>query len=161
MALGAAGAVLLLAAVVCGLARTAPSWRMRAGIVLAAMVVFYQVIGWWAVPRAEPLRLSRRIADHINATARENDIVLADGFAEPSMFFYLDRKGRELTVLDGRIRHAGESFILVADEQKLDLLRDVLTIDQSNGQFIEGFNYVRGRHVRVWVGRARANAISE
>ncbi len=161
LALGAAGAVLLLAAVVCGLARTAPSWRMRAGIVLAAMVVFYQVIGWWAVPRAEPLRLSRRIADHINATARENDIVLADGFAEPSMFFYLDRKGRELTVRDGRIRHAGESFILVADEQKLDLLRDVLTIDQSNGQFIEGFNYVQGRHVRVWVGRAHAKAISE
>lgn len=160
-ALGAAGAVLLLTAVICSFFRMATPWRARAGILVASMVIFYQIIGWWAVPKAEPLRLSRRIADHVNATAHENDIVLADGFAEPSMFYYLDREGRELTVKNGRIREAGESFILVADERKLDPLQDVLTIDRASGRMIEGFNYVRGRHVRVWVGRARSNVSLE
>ncbi len=70
------------------------------------------------------------------------------------MFYYLDRPADVLR--PNRSDWRGGSLVLIARESKLDALQSMLKLDRSSGRIIEGFNYVRGRRVRVWIGHAQA-----
>ena len=150
----ALGAVLLLTAVTAVWPRGRPDWKSRCVVVTIGMTAFYQVLGWVAVPQAEPYRLSRLVAEQANKISRADDRIFAYGFKEPSMFYYLERPAGALRP-DLTDWH-GRSFILITREPKLAELQSVLRLVKSSGRIVEGVNYVRGRRVRIWIGRAEA-----
>lgn len=153
--IAALSAVLLLILAI-GLWPGERSWRRCAIVVTIGMVVFYQILGWIVVPMAEPHRLSRLVAAQANKIAQVDDRIFAYGYQEPTLFYYLDQPARVLRPDQADWRKTvGDSFVLIARDTKLDALRSVLKINQPAGRIIEGINYVRGRRVRVWIGRVQ------
>lgn len=153
-ALGA-GAILLVASLVAARPRRAPAWGRRCVSAAVGVALCYAVVGWIALPQAEPDRLSRRLAEAANERVREGEHVLASGYQEPTMFYYLRRPAGPLRLADPATRdRVGESFVLIARDSRRPGLAGVLSFDESTGRWVEGFNYARGRQERVWVGRA-------
>jgi 4-amino-4-deoxy-L-arabinose transferase-like glycosyltransferase len=116
------------------------------GAVTAGTVLVYALGGLWLLPALEPYRFSRNIARTANALTTPGEPVLVCGYAEPSMFFYLEGPARvvaphEIAAADGTV------IIREAELSGLTLEPD------EAWQRITGFNYVKGRDEVVWVGR--------
>jgi 4-amino-4-deoxy-L-arabinose transferase-like glycosyltransferase len=158
-AVGVAGATLVAGFAIVGwLVRGHRLWSAWRGTI-GATAVFQVLIGVWALPGFEPYRLSRRIAEQANALCTPGTEVLACGYTEPTMFFYLQRPARLVgsdevrrALADG---HAPRVLILRDPE-----LAAAGIVRQTDGdwQRVAGFNYVKGRQEVVWVVRVAADS---
>ncbi|MEW6251249.1 MAG: glycosyltransferase family 39 protein [Planctomycetota bacterium] len=163
-----AGFMLVFAAV-----RSAQLRSALRGAALTA-VVFHVAVGTWLLPALEPYRLSRNVAGAANtrlpavrsavqAQAREaNEAlppVLACGYTEPTLFFYLDEAARPVdgetcarAVVDDLLR------VLIVSEEELAAAGLTETAHTGQWERIEGVNYVKGRREVVWVGLCGADS---
>lgn len=161
---GVAGIGLLLAAAGAWLLlkrrRLIEAFAVTAGGAVCAQAA----IGALVLPSLPMLRLSSDIA----ATARtaqaaqvaeladEQPSIVVSGFDEPSLFFYLAQPV-ELTTAGGlRAALGAQPKILIASERALTGAGlDVLTLD-PRWRVVQGFNYVTGKRVSVWIGPVEA-----
>jgi hypothetical protein len=113
--------------------------------------------GLWLLPRLEPHRFSRVVAEAVNTRAAPGEGVLASGFDEPTMFFYLRPEARELRDDDRWREFVGDkAFWLIAHRSRIAGLRSVLEIDDASREVFTGWNYAAERRETVWVVRARS-----
>jgi len=157
LGLGVAGAVLLGGTMHAARGRIHVDWHIRCKRAAIAVGLCYALVGCWVLPGLEPDRLSRRIANIANAliegTNAEKPDVLAYGYEEPTMFYYLSADARRLRPSEPEWRDwTGRPFVLIARTDRLADLRHLCTMDESAGQEVSGFNYVRGRSETVWIG---------
>lgn len=135
--------------------------------VVGVMGVFYALFCGWLLPQFESQRVSVLVAEAANravarfehdgaAVARwgdptdaEQPRVLVSGYAEPTVFFYLDVRGETTNAdeLRGRARTARR--VVIAAQAALDVAG---LAPDANWQRVEGLNYVKGERVVVWVG---------
>jgi 4-amino-4-deoxy-L-arabinose transferase-like glycosyltransferase len=59
------------------------------GVAAIGTIAFHGMLGLWALPSLEPMRLSREVAREVNARAEPSMPVYICGYEEPTMFFYL------------------------------------------------------------------------
>jgi 4-amino-4-deoxy-L-arabinose transferase-like glycosyltransferase len=123
-----------------------PTVRWIAGATAAAWLV----IGTWLLPALEPYRLSRAVASSARAMAEETPgpvTIVAYGFSEPTMFFYLPLGAREIRDAAGFA--AGERIVIADERSELPAV--------LGGAFerrtLFGINYVNGRATTVRVIR--------
>jgi len=123
----------------------------------AAWVLLLWLAGLWLLPRLEPHRFSRVVAEAVNTRAAPGEGVLANGFDEPTMFFYLRPEARELRDDDRWREFVGDkAFWLIAHRSRIAGLRSVLEIDDASREVFTGWNYAAERRETVWVVRARS-----
>jgi 4-amino-4-deoxy-L-arabinose transferase-like glycosyltransferase len=153
LALGAAGAVLMIGFAFVWRAirehQLRGMWTRAAG----AALVFHLLVGTWLLPSLESHRLSRQIAERANALCGPATEVLVCGYTEPSLFFYLTRTARVLSAAE--VAALSDDFanprllIVSAGELQNAGLPDV--VPGETAVRIDGFNYVKGRAESVWV----------
>lgn len=150
------GFILLLACAVVAVQRRADSRPGPAFITAAALMALYVVGGAWLAPSAEPLRVSRLVADRANALAGDSLPMRTYGFEEPTMHFYLRRPAMSVRPAESAWREGlAGPFVLVADRADLPELAGVIDVRADDGETIRGFNYVIGKRQEVWIGLAR------
>ncbi len=129
--------------------------RLRAAWVAAVGTawLFHFVLGLGVLPTLEPYRLSRLVAQRVNAVSEPTTEVLACGYDEPSMFFYLERPARVMRVetLPEVLRPAPRPRVVIAREEALRQAGVVPASDGGVWLRIRGFNYVKGRHETLWI----------
>lgn len=147
------GIVLLLACALVTARRRANVRRGHAFITAAGLVVFYVVSGVWLAPSAEPLRLSRVVADKANSLAGDMLAIRTYGFEEPTMHYYLRRPAVSVRPGETRWREGLHGpFVLITDRADLPDLAGVIDVQPADGQTVSGFNYVVGKMKEVWIG---------
>jgi 4-amino-4-deoxy-L-arabinose transferase-like glycosyltransferase len=123
----------------------------------ATWVLLLWLGGLWLLPGLEPHRLSRVVAEAVNTRAAPGEGVLANGFKEPTMFFYLRPAARNLRDDDRWREFVGDkAFWLIARRSRIAGLRSVLEIDDASREVFTGWNYAAWRRETVWVVRARS-----
>jgi 4-amino-4-deoxy-L-arabinose transferase-like glycosyltransferase len=122
---------------------------------VASISVFYVLLGLWLLPGFEPYRLSRTVAAHANAQHCRGDSLLVCGYEEPSTFFYLDQPARVVSAseLAGARAAADGPLLLIAGADELAAAGVTPDPHDPNWQRVAGFNYVKGRHEVIWIGR--------
>jgi 4-amino-4-deoxy-L-arabinose transferase-like glycosyltransferase len=130
-------------------ARLASAWLYVVRTVLVAVAV----LGAGVLPLLEPARFSRQIAARVNdgwpAAAR----VAVLGYAEPTLFYYLDATARpvEAEGVGSLLVEPGEFDLLIAREGEwVAAGRDTDELT-SRGEVLEGVNYTRRGVERVWL----------
>jgi 4-amino-4-deoxy-L-arabinose transferase-like glycosyltransferase len=154
---GVAGTALVLGFVVA--ARLVRQRRLLAtwSSALGATVVLHLVVGLWALPGLERYRLSRQIAEQANELCGPTTEVLACGYTEPTVFFYLRRPAR--VVGPDEIRRAASD----ASAARVLIVRDAearaagLTPAAEGSHRLEGFSLANMRHEEVWVLSGRTS----
>jgi 4-amino-4-deoxy-L-arabinose transferase-like glycosyltransferase len=122
----------------------------------AAWVLLLWLAGLWLLPGLEPHRLSRVVAEAVNTRAAPGERVLAKGFKEPTMFFYLRPEASVLGDDDRWRDFVGDkAFWLIARPRRIASLRSVLEIDDAAREVFTGGTYAGWRRETVWVVRAR------
>lgn len=122
----------------------------------AAWVLLLWLAGLWLLPGLEPHRLSRVVAEAVNTRAAPGERVLAKGFKEPTMFFYLRPEARALRDDDRWRDFVGDkAFWLIARPRGIASLSSVLEIDDAAREVFTGWTYAAWRRETVWVVRAR------
>lgn len=122
---------------------------------VTATALLYVTLGAWLLPRLEPHRLSRRIAAAANSLAAADADVLVCGYDEPSLFFYLEGKAEVVPRETLRIALLKEAppALLIIRAGDLEHAVGIALQEVPSAQSIDGFNYVKGRHERVWLAR--------
>jgi 4-amino-4-deoxy-L-arabinose transferase-like glycosyltransferase len=154
---GVAGAVLAIGfGVVAGMVRRR---RLLAawGSALAATVLSHMVVGVWALPGLEPYRLSRRIAEAANELSGPTTRVLACGYTEPTVFFYLRRPAHVVSAREIQRPQPGTVLIVRDAEARAA----GLTPDADGWHPLEGLNIANLRREKVWVlsGKTSGRAV--
>jgi hypothetical protein len=166
--IAAVGAVPLagLAAATCLARRRGLAAATTAALVGA--IAFHAVIGVRMLPSLEPLRLSRLLADRINAEARHGERVLLCGYEEPTVFFYVRGQARALSPADvaGALAQPGPIVLAVTDralhpgrnQQQGSLPASVVQqlAPRVLPNPVTGFNYAKGRRETIWLARIDA-----
>jgi len=125
--------------------RLLSAWKAAVATTLA----FHVLAGLWLLPSLEPDRLSRQIAEAANQLAGNEIPVIECGYAEPTMFFYLDRP---TPPVEPEALPA-PPFVLVAREAELDATGLRPDEHDPDWHVLRGFNYAASRSETVWVGR--------
>jgi 4-amino-4-deoxy-L-arabinose transferase-like glycosyltransferase len=154
----APGWMLLSAALVAALLLKHRGVRWTMPCVFALIVGFYVSLGAGFLPEIERYRLSPRVADAVNATARPGDVVYVCGYEEPSVFFYLREGARPL-----RSGEFAEHVLAATQPATFAIARkqwdDLAPEDRSRlqplltGSPVRGLNYVKMQRTEVLVGR--------
>jgi 4-amino-4-deoxy-L-arabinose transferase-like glycosyltransferase len=132
------------------------SWRKIPICATAAWVLLLWLASLWLLPGLEPHRLSRVVAEAVNARAATGEKVLAKGFKEPTMFVYLRPEASVLRDDDRWRDFVGDkTFWLIARPHRIASLRSVLEIDDAAREVFTGWTYAAWRRETVWVVRAR------
>ncbi|MDX2198911.1 MAG: glycosyltransferase family 39 protein [Phycisphaerae bacterium] len=120
------------------------------------MVAGWAVLGALVLPAMEPYRLSRQVAEAVNELDPAAG-VLASGFDEPTLFFYLGRPAQAVNpkVLAQALAERGAATILVLGEKQAEGLAGR---EHWEWRTIRGLQYVRGRMETVWIGRPHGGA---
>ncbi len=124
---------------------------------VVTMCVFYAVVGSLVLPAFEPYRLSRRVAERVNALAPPGAEIAACEYEEPTMFFYMHRPARVLPVsqLAEAFRAAEGPVFFVSRDRNW---RSVGIEPGSPGaawESVSGFNLGRSRNETVWLAQRR------
>jgi 4-amino-4-deoxy-L-arabinose transferase-like glycosyltransferase len=132
-------------------------------------VVFHVALGLLLLPSLEPLRLSRNLAERINATAPTGERVYLCGHEEPSAFFYLCRPALQLSpdgVQEVMTSSSGGALLAITEQvmkpppgrEQQGLAADVAA--QLRPRLlpdpVRGFNYVRWGWETIWLARIPA-----
>ena len=127
---------------------------------LAAALVFYPTLTLGIAPRLDQLWVSPRAAVAVKELARPGDPPPAlAGYVEPSLVFLL---GTETRQTDGRgAAEAGAAqggLALVEDHEQPAFMAHLAELDADASQVgsVSGFNYSRGRRVRIRLYRVTA-----
>jgi 4-amino-4-deoxy-L-arabinose transferase-like glycosyltransferase len=129
--------------------------RLAAALAAAAGtgVAFQLLVGLWLLPSGEPLRLARNVANRANELAPPDAVTFVAGFEEPTLFFYLDRPARTVTVdrLADLYRRPPRPCLLIARAK--DFKAAGIQPDNPPDQWtrVRGFNYVKMRMVPVYI----------
>lgn len=115
------------------------------------MVAGWAVLGALALPSLEPYRLSRKVAEAVNGLDPSTG-VLASGFDEPTLFFYLQRPAQAVNpkLLGPALAERSAPPILVLGEKQA---LGLTARERWEWRTIRGLQYVRGRMETVWIGR--------
>jgi 4-amino-4-deoxy-L-arabinose transferase-like glycosyltransferase len=136
--------------------------------VVSACIVFHTVLGWWLLPSLDPLWVSRRLAERLDAAAANGEPIFVCGYEEPSTFFYLGHSARVMALPAIRsVLASRASAVIALSDRALSELADAApgtpSVD-SVGRFkagmdpnpVRGFSYVKGRTETVWIARVPA-----
>lgn len=132
-------------------------WRARLRAAWVAAVgtawLFHVVLGLGVLPALEPYRLSRLVAARVNAVSEPTTEVLACGYDEPSLFFYLERPARVMRVetLPEALRPGPQPRVVIARDESLRQAGLRPASDAGVWLRVRGFNYVKGRHEILWI----------
>jgi len=147
--------------------------RAASAFMLAAGTIglFHIVAGFWLLPALEPHRLSRRIAERVNALAGPGDGVFVSGYEEPTMFFYLRHAPQVVSpgVLAGLLVDgasgpasgpAGGPPMRILVGRESDWRREGVVPGGPTAEWdcLDGLNYGRMEWVTVWIARVQARA---
>ncbi len=153
LAWGAAGAALVMGFLI--VARSIRQRRLLAAwrAALGATMLFHIIVGVWALPGLERHRLSRHIAERANELSAPTTQVLACGYTEPTVFFYLHSPARVIGA--DQVRRVTSS----AGTPRVLIIRDAearaagLATDAEGWHDLAGFNYANMRREKVWIAR--------
>lgn len=168
VALIGAGLVLSVGFAIAGVAAVRLRLRTAWAVGVATTVVFHAAVGFGVLPQLERHRLSRRVAEQVNAWNGDAPRVrvLAGSeasFTEPSMYFYMRPSAEEVDVDSVRavLDSAKPGDIVIATQADLEAAGITPWVEDPDWQAIDGFNYVKGADVRVWVVRVGGAQRSE
>ncbi len=129
------------------------SWDVMWRWAVIGAVVFHVAVGAVLLPGLERYRLSRDVAEAVNDVVGAAGRVVASGYDEPSMFFYMEARGRAVgrdeipEVLAG----GTDAEVAVLREATLRVAGAEPEGSSQAWRRIRGFNYVKGEWVVVWV----------
>jgi 4-amino-4-deoxy-L-arabinose transferase-like glycosyltransferase len=158
--LAAAAAVAGLFGLAAFISQLRHSSTAAAGLAFATVLVIYPALTLGAAPRLTQLWISQRAADLVAKDARPGDPPPAlAGFTEPSMVFFLGKDTRLTNGSGAAEVGAGQGGLAVieASERPAFLARlDELEADATKLDDVSGYNYSRGRSVRITIYRVTA-----
>ena len=144
-----------MAVMVCGV-----RWQMtrgvrRASMVLAAGAVFHLVVFAGLLPSLSRLHVSRAIDQAVRDERPAPQAIAAAGYHEPSLVFHL---GQNLLLVDGAeaalfLAEAPGGLVILEERQRQAFLDTAqrLGLRLAEIEQIEGFNYSKGRSVRIFL----------
>lgn len=123
---------------------------LRAAVLTLA--VFYVAVGG-LLHGFEPYRLSRQLANAMDAVATNARPVLVCGYDEPTMFFYLQHSAHVVTLEQARqvLHDPHRDTVLALSDAALRAAGVKSATLPAGTRFVRGFNYVKGEWVTLWV----------
>ncbi|MGE3181339.1 MAG: ArnT family glycosyltransferase, partial [Phycisphaerae bacterium] len=129
---------------------------------------FWLCLGTTVLPFYEPQRLSRKIANAVNQVAQKRDQIVAVGYDEPTLFFYLDHPAKSMTQTKFSQRFSGPGadgehvVAILSTSGAAELRQNQGTHDRwKEVARISGLNYVNGRTVEVIIMRGAKTPTGE
>ncbi len=153
----ACGAALAVGFVIAG--RQVRLRRPRAALAaaVAGIGLFYVGVGLRLLPKIEPHRLSRLVAEQANALAPSGAPTTLCGYEEPSVAFYVRGSVREALPeqLRALLAAAGGPRILIARDSDWRAAGVRPGAPNAVWRHVAGFNYVKGKRESVWIALTR------
>jgi len=129
--------------------------KAAAGCHVAGMAGVVVLLSAWVLPQLESYRLSRRIADAVQARLSPDARAVLIGWNEPSTIFYLNQRK---PVLLGKsqadfleYRQAAFPAVIAVQRKRVKALIDTGRFPIDEAEEITGFDYTRGRRVTLYV----------
>jgi 4-amino-4-deoxy-L-arabinose transferase-like glycosyltransferase len=124
-------------------------------LALGGTILLHVLVGLWLLPALEPYRVSRLVADRVNALAEPSARVLVTGYEEPSQFFYMKATARTVPPSElASVLAGGQADVLVAREEDLRAAgAEPPAKETPDWRRVAGFNYAAGKNVVVWIVR--------
>lgn len=126
---------------------------------VAVMCVFYGIAGSFVLPATEPYRLSRLVADRVNAMATPSMDVIACQYEEPTVFFYMRMPGRVLPVskLAEAFHSARRPTLILSRDRDWQKVGIVPGAPGARWESVTGINLGRSRRETVWLAVLAVN----
>jgi 4-amino-4-deoxy-L-arabinose transferase len=131
------------------------------GVVVVGVMAMHLAVGSLLLPGLEPARLSRRVAEAVNAMARPGDTVLLCGYKEPTTFVYLDGPARDIdpgSLADVVNDKTPKPTVMAITQRELDGLDRSVRRRLAPGMTeitISGVNYVKRERDTGGVGSVK------